>query len=167
MKLTNSFGKIHKTYVLIGGGAGVAVGVSVTAAVGSPLPVLRLLGAEALLPPVWLLGLLWLLGFGLLGAAAGYALACLTGDPAREAALWRGMTFLVAEVTVSFAWYSLFFGSFLLFPAWICLLTGIGAGVACTLAWFREYRLSCIAVGGVTLWLVYLVLCHATVILHN
>ena len=167
MKLTNTFGKIHKTYALVGGCAGVAVGVFATAAAGSPLPVLRLLGAEALLPPVWLLGLLWLAGFGLLGAAAGYALACQTGDPAREAPLWRGMTFLVVEVTFSLAWYSLLFGSFLQLPGWLCLTCGVAAGCMCVVSWFQSCRLSAWAAGGVTAWLLYLVLCQITVILHN
>jgi hypothetical protein len=93
------------------------------------LPILHLLGADALLPPLWIMGLLWLTGYVLLGAAAGYAFACSTGGPYGEASLWRGLTFLVAEVTFSFAWYSLSFGSFLLFPAWICLLLGVAAGL--------------------------------------
>ena len=102
--MTKRIGKIHKTYALIGGGTGFVGGICLTAAVGSPLPILRLLGADALLPPLWIMGLLWLTGYVLLGAAAGYAFACSTGGPYGEASLWRGLTFLVAEVTFSFAW---------------------------------------------------------------
>ena len=167
MKMTNSFGKIHKTYAAIGGGAGLFIGGIVTVTVGSPLPVLRLLGGGAVLPPLWLMGLLWFMGYALAGAAVGMALPCIGMGAVREAHVWRGLTFLVLEVTFSFAWYSLSFGSFLLFPAWFCLLAGIGAGIICTLSWFRVYRLSCAAVGAVTVWLIYLALCHAIVILHN
>ena len=165
--MTKRIGKIHKTYALIGGGTGFAGGICLTAAVGSPLPILRLLGADALLPPLWIMGLLWLAGYVLLGAAAGYALACSTGGPYGEAPLWRGLTFLVAEVTFSFAWYSLSFGSFLLFPAWICLLLGVAAGVTCLLSWYALYRLPAYVCGGVTLWLLCMAIYHVVVILHN
>ena len=142
--MTKRIGKIHKTYALIGGGTGFVGGICLTAAVGSPLPILRLLGA-----------------------AAGYALACSTGGPYGEAPLWRGLTFLVAEVTFSFAWYSLSFGSFLLFPAWICLLLSVAAGVTCLLSWYALYRLPAYVCGGVTLWLLCMAICHVVVILHN
>ena len=142
--MTKRIGKIHKTYALIGGGTGFVGGICLTAAVGSPLPILRLLGA-----------------------AAGYAFACSTGGPYGEASLWRGLTFLVAEVTFSFAWYSLSFGSFLLFPAWICLLLGVAAGVTCLLSWYALYRLPAYVCGGVTLWLLCMAICHVVVILHN
>ena len=153
--------------MLIGGGVGVLVAVSVAATVGSPLPVLRFLGADALLPPLWLTGLLWLAGYALPGAAAGYALVCPKGGPYRETPLWRGMTFLVVEVTFSFAWYSLLFSSFLLLPAWLCLVVAVAAGVLCILSWFRSHCPSALLCVGVTVWLLYLALCHAAVILHN
>ena len=142
--MTKRIGKIHKTYALIGGGTGFVGGICLTAAVGRPLPILRLLGA-----------------------AAGYALACSTGGPYGEASLWRGLTFLVAEVTFSFAWYSLSFGSFLLFPAWICLLLGVAAGVTCLLSGYALYRLPAYVCGGVTLWLLCMAIYHVVVILHN
>ena len=167
MKLTKRIGKIHKTYVLIGGCGGIFGGIAVAATVGSPLPVLRLLGAGEILPPLWLMGLIWLAGYGLLGAAVGLVLGGSSGNPCRDAPAWRGLTFLTVEVTFSFAWYSLSFGSFLLLPAWICLVLGVAAGTACTASWFRVHRMSAIICIGVTLWFVYLVLCHLVVILHN
>ena len=167
VKMTNSFGKIHKTYALIGGGTGLFMAVFVAATVGNPLPILRLLGADLFLPPLWLAGLLWLAGYALSGAAAGWALACSAGGPSRETAVWRGLTFLVAEVTFSFAWYRLLFGSFLLLPAWLCLAAGVAAGVVCFLSWISVHPLPAWLCGGVTAWLFCLLLCHVAVILHN
>lgn len=167
VKMTKRIGKVHKTYALIGGGLGLLSSIIVASAVGSPLPILRLLGADTILPPIWLMGLLWLAGYALLGAAAGYVLACLFGGPVREASLWRGMTFWVIEFTFSFAWYCFFFGSCLLLPAGICLTVGVAAGAVCAVSWFHTYRLPSLLCGGVTLWLLYLSLCHLVVILHN
>ena len=167
MKLTKRIGKVHKTYAWIGGGAGLLAAISVAATVGSPLPILRLLGAGEILPPVWILGLLWLTGYGILGGAAGYALACVVGRASREVWIWRGLTFLVVEITFSFAWYSLSFGSFHLLSAWICLVLGVAAGCICTVSWLPVRRVPALLCGGVTLWLAYLALCHLVVILHN
>ena len=167
MKMTNRIGKVHKTYVLIGGGMGVLSGIAVAVTVGSPLPVLRLWGADVLLPPLWILGILWLAGYALLGGAAGYAWGCPGGGPHREMPLWRGLTFLVVEVTFSFAWYSLSFGSRLLLPGGLCLVASVAAGGLCLAAWWWSFRGAAILCGGGTLWLLYVTLCHLFVILHN
>lgn len=165
--MTKRIDKVHKTCATIGGCAGLLGGIFLVSAVGSPLPILRLLAADAILPPLWLMGLLWLIGCVALGIAAGCVWTCPNGGPCREVLLWRGLVFLVAEVSFSFAWYSLLFEAFLMFPAWICLVIGVAAGIACTVTWFRAYRVSSLFCGGATLWLFYLTLCHLVVILHN
>ena len=167
MKMTKRIGKVHKTCALIGGGIGLLMAVSVAAVVGSPLPVIRLLEADALLPPLWLMGLLWLMGYVLLGMAAGWAWGTRSPVPHGEISLWRGLTLLVVEVAFSFAWYRLSFGSLLLLPAGLCLVIGVATGVACTASWCQAYRSSAILCGGVTLCLFCLLLCHLVVILHN
>lgn len=167
MKMTGSFGKIHKTYALVGACSGLAAAVFLRLTVGSPLPILRLLGAEALLPPLWLVGILWLLSYALAGASVGYILACRAGGGDRDALRWRGITFLVLAVTLSFAWYSLLFSSFLLLPSWICLLLATASACLCTLSWRSVDPLATIAAGGLTLWLLLLALTQLMVILHN
>ncbi len=156
---------VQKRYVLLGGGVGLAAALCLSAAVGSPLPVLRLLNAPALLPPLWFMGLLWLGALTLTGIAAGYALSCPTEGGERETARWRGMTLLVLQVTFSFAWYSLLFGSFLLLPSWVCLLLAVGAGGLCALVWIGTHRLPGLAVAAVTLWLLLLFLLQLALML--
>ena len=84
-----------------------------------------------------------------------------------EGKRWRGMTFLVLEVTFSFAWYSLFFGSFLLLPSWLCLLLSIASGAVCVLTWLPVCKAAAWMVAGVTLWCLYLWVSQTVVILHN
>lgn len=167
MKMTGSFGKIHKTYALIGACSGLAAAVCLRLTVGSPLPILRLLGADALLPPLWLVGVLWLLSYALAGASVGYILACRAGGGDRDALRWRGITFLILAVTLSFAWYSLLFSSFLLLPSWICLLLAAASALLCTLSWRSVELRAAVVSGGLTLWLLLLVLTQLMVILHN
>lgn len=168
MKVTNHFGKTHKTYAMIGGGSGLGIAVFVAITVGSPFPILRMLGAEGLLPPIWLMGLLWFASYALEGCAAGIAAGCLGGrGDVRETGLWRGMTFLVAEITFSLAWYRLLFCSFLLFPSFCCLLLAVCAGIVCLLSWFPIHKLSAALCAGVTMWRLCLMFTQVIVILHN
>ncbi len=165
--MTNRMGKTHKTYCLIGGGIGLISAVSVACAAGSPLPVLRLLGAGAVLPPLWFMALLWLAAYALAGASAGYFFACPPMGGEGEGRRWRGMTFLVLAVTFSFAWYSLFFGSFLLLPSWLCLLLSIASGAVCVLTWLPVCKTAAWMAAGVTLWCLYVWVSQTVVILHN
>ena len=167
MKITEPFGRIHKTYALIGACAGLTAAVCLRLTVGSPLPVLRLLGADALLPPLWLMGMLWLLSYAPAGASVGYILACRAGSGDRDALRWRGIAFLILAVTLSFAWYSLLFSSFLRLPSWIFLLSAAAAALLCTLSWRGVNTLSAAVAGGLTLWLLLLSLTQLMVILHN
>jgi len=50
---------------------------------------------------------------------------------------------------------------------WLCLAVGVAAGVVCFLSWLRTHPLPAWVCGGVTLWLICLLLCHVAVILHN
>lgn len=166
-KLTNRMDRIHKTSMLIGCGVGAFLAVFPRLAVGSPLTILRLSGADALIPPLWLMSLLWLAVCVLLGAAAGIALSCVGRSGMQDALRWRGMTFLVVEVTFSFAWYSLSFGSFLLLPSCLCLLGAVAAGGLCTLSWISAQRSAAILSLTGVLWHLWLLLLQIAVILHN
>lgn len=165
--LTNRIGNIHKTSWLLGGGAGILLALLPLWFVGKPLLILYLLRADTLLPPLWLMGLLWLGVYALLGGAAGGALACRGHGCHADALLWRGMTFLVVAITFSLAWYSLLFGSFLLLPSWLCLGGAAVSGVLCALSWLPVYRISAVLSLAGVLWHGWLLFIQLSVILHN
>ena len=165
--LTNRIGRIHKTLCLTGGAVGLLLALFPLWFVGKPLPILYLLRADTLLPPLWLMGLLWLGVYALWGVAAGGALACRGHGCHADALLWRGMTFLVVAVTFSLAWYSLLFGSFLLLPSWLCLGGAAVSGVLCARSWLPVYRISAVLSLAGVLWHGWLLLLQLSVILHN
>lgn len=166
-RLTKRVGRIHKTSVGIGGGVGVILGLFPRLAMGNPLPVLHVTEAEGAIPPLWLMGTLWLLVWGSQGAAVGHLLTCPPKGGMEQARLWRGMTFLVVEMGFSFAWYRLFFGALLALPAWLCLWGAVASAGLRFLSWGGLRRtVGVIAlVGGV--WHLWLLLLQTTVILHN
>ena len=74
--LTNRIGRIHKTLCLTGGAVGLLLALFPLWFVGKPLPILYLLRADTLLPPLWLMGLLWLGVYALWGGAAVSGVLC-------------------------------------------------------------------------------------------
>lgn len=165
-KGVRSMGCPHKTGSLVGGGIGLAAGLALRGAAGSPIPVLRLLGADALLPPLWLAGLLWLSVYALVGGAAGGLAACPVRGGQWEACLWRGGTFLALSVGLSFCWYSCLFASFYLLLSWLCLLAAAGAALLCFLSWWRLNRLCAVAVGAAAVWFFCLSMLQAVLLLR-
>ena len=143
-----------------------AAGIALPGAAGSPLPVLRLLGADALLPPLWLVGFFWLTAYVLVGGAAGCLAACPIRGGQRAAYLWRGGTFLALAVGLSFCWYSCLFTSFFLLFSWLCLLSAVGFAFLGALAWWRLNRLCALAVGAMGMWFFCLSLLQLALLLH-
>ncbi len=161
--------RARKTACLVGGAVGIAAALSVRLGVGGTLEVLHRLDAPAVLPPLWLLTLLYLGGFFLAGAAAGSILYALWGGLgcAREAAAWRGCTCLTLSVTLTLCWYALFFGRASLLVSWLCLLLAVALALASVLAWWIIDRLASLAVCGYTAVCFVLVVCQVAVLLHR
>ncbi len=151
---------------LIGAGLLLACAMLTRWSVGSPIILLHKLSASALLPPMWLMSLLWL-GFYLLwGAALGDLLSCPPTSPVGEVHLWRGCTFAVLAVVFSLVWYTLLFGKFYLVPSWMCLLVSAAAAFVCAYSWWRVTKwTSCVAL-LFGLWNICLFFLQFAVILH-
>jgi len=123
---------------------------------GSPHASMTQMGIREVLPPVWLIGLLWLLWYFLLGATLGGVLYTY-GKHCIDA--WRGACCFLLMIGVGFLWYPLFFvrQSFLL--SLIVLLAVIALAAVCALQW---QKLSPMA--GIVMWLHVLWLFYMTVL---
>ena len=161
-----SVSRLQKTGMAVGGGAGLLGAVALRGAAGSPVPVWRLLGADALLPPLWLMGLVWLAVYVLAGGAAGYLATCSAAGGRREALLWRGGTFLALALGLSFCWYSCLFASFLLLLSWICLAAAVFFAVLSTVTWWQLSRPCALAVGLMGAWFLCLALVQFALLLR-
>ena len=150
---------------LVGGGVTLTAALLTRWAVGSPLPVMHRLEAIRPLPPLWLMSLLWLASFALLGMAIGYLLTCPDGNPRREALFWRGNTFLVLAVVFSLLWYTLLFGKFYPVPSWCCLLLSVAAALVCAFSWIQVKTAAAVSVLIFALWQGYLILLQLTVLM--
>lgn len=122
---------------------------------GSPYGGLHQMGISEIVPPVWLMSLLWLLWYFALGAVCG---AVLAGHGACSVAAWRGTVFFVLMLGLGLVWYPLFFGRQ---AVGLCLLITVLLLILCVLCALNWQQLSLVA-GAVIylhgLWLVYMLI---------
>lgn len=128
-----------RTAALICGGLAALAALIVRLRTGSPLPVLHLLKLHIQLPPLWLLGILWLGGPFLFGYMTGRIWTRPAPGVHRSAWRWRGTLYGLTALLLSLLWYPLVFASTLLWLSWLCLLLATGASLLCTLCWVRVH----------------------------
>lgn len=159
-------GRLSTPHSWVGGGCTLAAALVVCIRVGSPLPVLHRLGAGDLVPPLWIMGALWLLGM----FAVGWASGCLWGmrpcDPVRDALRYRGLTCMVIALVLTLLWYELLFCSLSLLLSWLCLAAAIAMTVLCVLSWWRLlFPVVCVT-AGFAAWLAWLFLLQLGIMLR-
>ena len=137
---------------LVGGGVVLAAALLTRLTVGNPLMILHKLGALGNLPPLWLLGFIWLTLYLLVGASTGYLLSCPSGKNGREASLWRGCTFMVLAVVLSLVWFTLLFGKFWLLPSWLCLCLAFVCAAICAVSWWQVGKGPAIIIWLFAIW---------------
>ena len=166
MGKSGSIGQKLSLPTWIGGGVTLLMALLTRACTGSPLAVVHKLNAESLLPPLWLLGTMWLLAYALMGGGAGNLLCRRVGGAHNEALLWRGAAFFVLSIVLSLVWYTLLFGKLCVFPAWLCLVPSAAAALMCALSWWRLNRFTALIAVGFFLWQTALFLMQLGVMLH-
>lgn len=112
---------------------------------GAPYQGMTQMGIREILPPVWLMGLLWSLWYFALGAVLGMVLSTY-GHNCIDA--WRGACFFLLMIGVGFLWYPLFFVKQ---NPLLSLAVLVAVIVLCTVCALQWQRLSVIA--GAVLWL--------------
>ena len=150
----------------IGAGAVTAAVLLTRVAVGSPWEVLHRLSTATLLPPLWLMSLLWVASFVLVGGAAGILLSSPEGSAVRQAHLWRGSTFLSLAVVFALAWYTLLFGKHWLLLSALLLLLAAAASLICAISWRAACGRGWIAPLAYALWQILLFLLQLAVLLQ-
>ena len=140
---------------LIVGGVVALCGVGVRIWCGSPYPGMMQMGVRALVPPVWLMSLLWTLWYFVLGAALGALLRCF-GQSCIGA--WRGAFFFLLMLFAGFLWYPLFFIRQNLLCSLLSLLVTLACALMCALQWQRVAAAAGILMYLHVAWLTYLLI---------
>ena len=139
----------------------VFLGVFTRWASGSPIPTLYFVGARDVIPPIWLLVLLFCVFYVIGGIAFGTALGnrlCVYADKKYQGAMW-----FVICLAIGYAWYPIFFCARLFLVSAgmsaICLFCAICA----TICFASVSKLSFFLALAYDCWLLYLFLLNMKV----
>ena len=132
---------------------------------GSPYRVMLELGISDLMPPVWLLSLLQLMGFLIIGCAAGLVLGWR--DVSCAVDKYKGALFFVLMAVIELCWYPTLFGGGLVF---LCVLEAVIMTCLALIVVFHFFRVS--ALSGILLslhcvWVIYLLIFSCAVFFRN
>ena len=160
------WGRYCTPHSWIGGGCALAVSLAVAIRVGSPLSALHRLDAGDIVPPLWIMGTLWLLGMFAVGWSFGCLLGMRSGGPVQDALKYRGSTCMVLAVVLALLWYELLLCTLSLLLSWLCLAVATVTTVLAVLSWWRLCRPVACITGGFGVWLLWLLLLQLGVMLR-
>ncbi|MBQ2806552.1 MAG: tryptophan-rich sensory protein [Clostridia bacterium] len=148
-------GNMALTYALVFGAVLALCGMAVRFWWGSPYAGITQLGIREVIPPVWLMGLLWLLWYFVLGATLGgvlytYGKNCIGA--------WRGACFFLLMIGVGYLWYPLFFVRQNLALSLAVILAVIVLAAVCALQWQTLSVLAGAVLWLHVLWLIYMLI---------
>ncbi len=157
----------ERTGALCGGGAALAAVLLTRTFTGGAQTILHSYNAAALVPPLWIMGLLWFGLIALSGAALGARIADCHRGAAYSALLWRGATALVLADSFGCAWYALLFGKGVIAFSALCLLLCAGSALLCALSWWQIARAAAAITGLYAAFSLFLLFLQLAVLLRN
>ncbi len=138
-----------------------AGGILVRFFTGSPHMTLLALEITDMVPPVWLLTLLWTLSFLTIGGAMGLVLGYR--NPGCEAEKYKGCMLFVLMAVLELCWYPTLFGAGLVFLSVLETVLILCLSVSVTLCFYRVTRLSGMLLLLHDIWLVYMLILNFAV----
>ncbi len=131
-----------------------AGGILVRFFTGSPHLTLLGLDIGDLVPPVWLMTLLWSVAFLTVGCAAGAVLGHRSA--ACDVDRYKGGMLFVLLAVLELCWYPTFFGAHLLFLAVLECVLILCLSIGVTLCFYRVSRFAGMLMLLHDIWLIYL-----------
>ncbi len=123
---------------------------------GSPIPTLHFVGARYLVPPIWLLVLLFCIFYLLSGVALGMVLGnrlCSCGDKKYQGAMWH-----VISLALGYVWYPLFFCARLFLVSAVACAVCLFSAICATFCYVRVSKTAFFLSLLADVYLIYLTL---------
>ena len=121
---------------------------------GSPITTLHYIGARNIVPPTWLMVLLFSISYTIIGLALGVALGnrfCFCGEKKYQGAMW-----LVICLSLGYAWYPLFFCARLFLVSICACALCLFCAICSTICFASVSKLSFFLALFYDCWLLYL-----------
>lgn len=138
-----------------------AAGIIVRIAVGSPYMTILALDIADLLPPVWLMSLLWTFAFLTIGCAAGFVLGYRAGGC--EVDKYKGSMLFVVLAVLELCWYPTLFGAGFLFLSVLECILILCFSVGVTLCYYRVSKFAGVLFLLHDIWLIYMLILNFAV----
>lgn len=162
----NSEMECSNPFVMVAVGILLTVGgILVRAFVGSPYRTMLELGIADLVPPVWIMTLLWSLSFFTVGSAAGFILAYRLGGCDGEK--YKGCMIFVLLAVLELCWYPTLFGANLVFLSVLESILILCLSVAVTFSFYRISKFAGMILFFHDIWLIYMLILNFAVFFRN
>lgn len=145
-------------------GAGILLliaGLIVRFKVGSPYRVMMEMGIGDIVPPVWLMGLLWSLALFLIGCAGGFVLGYRRGGCSIEK--YKGCMIFVLLSALELVWYYVFFSKSLVFLSVLLSIAIFFLSLWITALFYRVTKFAGMIFLLHDIWLIYMVILNFTI----
>jgi tryptophan-rich sensory protein len=150
--------------LLIGAGALMLCGVIVRGVCGSPYQSGMMMHFGRVIPPVWLMTLLWMTWYALLGAAFARVMFDRRCDGYTETVKYRGGMAYLAMLFLGFLWYPLFFAAGAVLFSAVLLIAILALCLACAIAYLSVCRPAAIILFCHAAWLLWLAVINIAVL---
>ncbi len=164
--LNSELERTSPTLMLLFGILFAAAGILVRLFAPSPYPTVLALELDALIPPVWLMTLLWTLAFFIVGCAAGFVLGYRIGGGG-EIEKYKGCMLFVVLAVAELCWYPLFFGANFVFFSALLSLFILCVSVAVTVSFYRVTKFAGMILLLHDLWLIYMLILNFAVLFQG
>ena len=144
--------------LIAGAGVCMLAGACVRGVCGSPYQNGMMLQFGHLMPPVWLMTLLWMLFYALLGAAFARVMCDRRCDALTDVIKYRGGMTYLAMLFLGYLWYPTFFCAGRIFVAALIVLGVLFLCLVTALIYWRTFRVTAILLFGHAAFLLWLLL---------
>lgn len=141
------------------------VGWMVRFGVGSPYRMILELGIADILPPVWLMALLWSLALFGIGCAVGFVLGYRERGCMGEK--YKGCMFFLLLAMLEMLWYPIFFSVGLVFGSVLLSIIILCLSVAVTACFYRVSKFAGMILLLHDVWLAYMLILNFFVLFRN
>ncbi|MBR2020427.1 MAG: tryptophan-rich sensory protein [Clostridia bacterium] len=139
--------------------------IVVRAFVGSPYRTILELGIGEIVPPVWIMTLLWTLSFFTVGCAAGFVLCYRVGGG--EGEKYKGGMLFVLLAVLELCWYPTLFGAQLVFLSVLESILILCLAVAVTYSFYRVTKFAGMLLLFHDIWLTYMLILNFSVLFRG
>ena len=142
----------------------VCIALIVRICTGSPYKIINYCGLKNVIPPVWLMALMWCFWYAVLGITFGTVIG--SKRPQNEVSKYKGGMIFIIMLSLGYVWYPLFFGSAALFLSLLVCEIVFVLSVICAVYFSQVNRYSSFAMIIFSLWMLCMVILNIVALLN-